>query len=40
MVMIRVTNTIAIDEGDYPSLPDHLIERIVHTVPGALIDDS
>jgi hypothetical protein len=29
---------IAIDEGDYPALPDHLIERIVYTVTGALFD--
>ena len=30
---------VAIDEGDYTELPQRLIERIVHTVPGALIDE-
>lgn len=30
---------IAVDEGDYTELPPMLIERIVHTVPGALIDE-
>lgn len=30
---------IAIDEGDYPALPDHLIERIVYTLAGTLIDE-
>ncbi|WP_176590724.1 hypothetical protein [Sphingobium sp. EM0848] len=30
---------VAIDEGDYTELPPMLIERIVHTVPGALIDE-
>lgn len=30
---------VTIDEGDYAELPQMLIERIVHTVPGALIDE-
>jgi hypothetical protein len=30
---------IAIDEGDYPLLAGHLIERIVYTVPGQLLDE-
>ena len=30
---------IAIDEGDYNALPMRLIDRIVHTVPGAMNDD-
>lgn len=29
----------AIDEGDYNALPQHLIDRIVHTVPGMMADD-
>ncbi|MBX9665786.1 hypothetical protein [Novosphingobium sp.] len=27
------------DEGDYNALPQHLIDRIVHTVPGMMADD-
>jgi hypothetical protein len=30
---------IAIDEGDYAWIPEWLIERIVHTVPGERIDE-
>ena len=30
---------LAIDEGDYNVLPRHLIDRIVHTVPGMMADD-
>lgn len=30
---------IAIDEGDYNALPQHLIDRIVHSVPGMMADD-
>ncbi len=30
---------IAIDEGDYNALPLSLIDRIVHTVPGAMSDE-
>lgn len=30
---------VAIDEGDYNALPPHLIERVVHTVHGALLDE-
>ena len=30
---------IAIDEGDYNALPQDLIDRIVHTVPGMMADD-
>ena len=30
---------IAIDEGDYGALPMAVIDRIVHTVPGAMNDD-
>lgn len=30
---------VAIDEGDYGLLPQALIERIIHTVPGGLIDE-
>ncbi|SEJ86635.1 hypothetical protein SAMN05518849_11621 [Sphingobium sp. AP50] len=30
---------VAIDEGDYSTLPETLIERIVHTVPGRLVDE-
>ena len=30
---------VAIDEGDYNALPTQLIDRIVHTVPGAMNDD-
>ena len=28
-----------IDEGDYNALPQDLIDRIVHTVPGMMADD-
>ena len=30
---------VAIVESDYTSLPQHLIDRIVHTVPGMMADD-
>ncbi len=30
---------VAIDEGDYNALPMHLIDRIAHTVQGAMADD-
>jgi hypothetical protein len=30
---------ITIDEGDYGALPMAMIDRIVHRVPGALIDE-
>lgn len=30
---------ITIDEGDYGALPDHIVERIVMTVPGVLTDE-
>ncbi|KMS58241.1 hypothetical protein [Sphingobium cupriresistens] len=30
---------IVIDEGDYGVLPQLIIDRIVHTVPGTLIDE-
>ncbi len=30
---------IALDEGDYNALPQNLIDRIVHTVPGMMADD-
>ncbi len=30
---------IAIDEGDYNALPQHLIDRIAHTVQGTMSDD-
>ena len=29
----------AIDEGDYDALPQDLIDRIVHSVPGMMADD-
>ncbi len=29
----------AIDEGDYNALPQELIDRIVHSVPGMMADD-
>lgn len=29
----------AIDEGDYNDLPQDLIDRIVHSVPGMMADD-
>lgn len=30
---------LAIDEGDYNALPPRMIDRIVHTVPGAMHDE-
>ncbi len=30
---------ITIDEGDYGALPQHMIDRIAHTVPGMIADD-
>ncbi len=30
---------ITIDEGDYGALPMALIDRIVHSVPGGLLDE-
>lgn len=30
---------IALDEGDYNALPDHLAGRVVHTVHGAMLDE-
>lgn len=30
---------LSIDEGDYGALPVHIIDRIVHTVPGGLLDE-
>lgn len=30
---------LAIDEGDYNALPQHLVDRIVHSVPGMMADD-
>ena len=30
---------ITIDEGDYGALPMTIIDRIVHSVPGGLIDE-
>ena len=30
---------IALDEGDYNALPKALADRVVHTVPGALLDE-
>ena len=30
---------LAIDEGDYNALPQDLIDRIVHSVPGMMADD-
>jgi len=30
---------LTIDEGDYATLPMPLVERIVHTVQGGLIDE-
>jgi hypothetical protein len=30
---------VAIDEGDYNALPQDLIDRIVHSVPGMMADD-
>lgn len=30
----------SIDEGDYGTLPQHMVERIVHTVGGKLSDED
>lgn len=30
---------ITIDEGDYSALPMTIIDRIVHSVPGGLLDE-
>lgn len=30
---------VAIDEGDYNVLPMALIDRVVHTIPGAMHDE-
>ena len=30
---------LAIDEGDYNALPQDMIDRIVHSVPGMMADD-
>ena len=30
---------LAVDEGDYNALPQDLIDRIVHSVPGMMADD-
>ncbi len=30
---------IALDEGDYNCLPDHLMQCVVHTVHGAMSDE-
>ncbi len=30
---------VSVDEGDYGALPQPLIERIVHTIRGSLIDE-
>ena len=30
---------IAVDEGDYTALPMHLVERVVHTVHGGMLDE-
>ncbi len=30
---------LAIDEGDYGALPMRIIDRIVHTIPGAMSDE-
>lgn len=30
---------ITVDEGDYGTLPDAMIDRIVHSVPGGLLDE-
>lgn len=30
---------ITIDEGDYDALPLSIIDRVVHTVPGAMTDE-
>jgi hypothetical protein len=30
---------LSIDEGDYSALPTQLIDKVVHTVPGAMNDE-
>lgn len=30
---------LAVDEGDYNALPQDLIDRIVHSIPGMMADD-
>jgi hypothetical protein len=35
----RQAGYIVIDEGDHPPLPAWMIERIVHSVAGSLIDE-
>ncbi|UAB78997.1 hypothetical protein INR77_04685 [Erythrobacter sp. SCSIO 43205] len=30
---------IALDEGDYNALPDHVMARVVHTIHGAMLDE-
>ena len=30
----------SVDEGDYNALPMQLIDRVVHTVPGGMNDES
>jgi len=35
----REAGYLAIDEGDYSLLPNHLIERIVYTAAGELSDE-
>lgn len=30
---------VAIDEGDYNALPMTIIDRVVHTVPGGMLDE-
>ena len=30
---------VAVDEGDYSVLPSAMVDRIVHTVPGAMHDE-
>lgn len=29
----------ALDEGDYNALPEHLANRVVHTIHGGMIDE-
>lgn len=33
------TGYLALDEGDYNTLPPHLASRVVHTVHGAMLDE-
>ena len=35
----RKLGYFALDEGDYNALPAHLVERVVHTVHGAMSDE-